>query len=142
MDLSSINFIAVLVAAFAAFAIGFLWHGPLFGKTWMKLMEITPEQMEEGRKKMEKKMPLYMLAALVQQLVVATVMAMLLAALSISDIGEAVVLALWLWVGFIAALLLNGVLWEERKLNLYFFNIVYHLVSLVVVAIILVSMGA
>ena len=37
-----INFVAVIVSALVAFIIGFLFHGPLFGKMWMKLANITP----------------------------------------------------------------------------------------------------
>ena len=40
MDLP-INLAAVLAAALAAFVLGFLWHGPLFGKLWMRLMGFT-----------------------------------------------------------------------------------------------------
>lgn len=37
-----VNLLAVLVAAVVAFVIGFLFHGPVFGKLWMKLAKITP----------------------------------------------------------------------------------------------------
>ena len=37
-----INLKAVVVSAVAAFVIGFLFHGPLFGKLWMKLAKIQP----------------------------------------------------------------------------------------------------
>ncbi|HLD39833.1 MAG TPA: DUF1761 family protein, partial [Candidatus Nanoarchaeia archaeon] len=32
------NYLAVLVAAIAAYVVGFLWYGPVFGKKWMALM--------------------------------------------------------------------------------------------------------
>lgn len=35
--ITSINYWAVLVSAFCAFFIGWIWYGPLFGKLWMKL---------------------------------------------------------------------------------------------------------
>lgn len=37
-----VNYFAVLVAALANFIIGFLMHGPIAGKLWMKLANITP----------------------------------------------------------------------------------------------------
>ncbi len=37
-----VNLLAILVSAVVAFIIGFLFHGPLFGKLWMKLANITP----------------------------------------------------------------------------------------------------
>jgi hypothetical protein len=37
-----INYIAVLIAAISNFIIGFLMHGPLLGKLWMKLANVHP----------------------------------------------------------------------------------------------------
>ena len=42
-----ISYLAVLVAAAAAMAIGFLWYGPLFGNQWKKLMNFTDKGMKE-----------------------------------------------------------------------------------------------
>ena len=55
----------------------------------------------------------------------------------VSTAFDAVQLAFWIWLGFIVTTLLNGVLWEKRTVKLYLFNIVYHLVSLCVMALIL-----
>lgn len=47
MDLSQINFLAVLVAAILSFGIGALWYSPvLFGNAWMKLVGKTEEQIK------------------------------------------------------------------------------------------------
>ncbi len=37
-----INYVAVLIAAVIAFIIGFLMHGPVAGKLWMRLANVTP----------------------------------------------------------------------------------------------------
>jgi hypothetical protein len=136
MDLSTLNWPAIFVAALAAFFIGFMWHGPVFGKQWMKLMKITAADMKKGQKEMQGKMHYYMISSYIQQVVIATVMAILTRALSVSDATSAILLAFILWLGFIASVLLNGVLWEKRSISLYLFNIVYHLVSLIVIALI------
>jgi len=36
-----VNWLSVAVAAGAAFVIGGLWYGPLFGKAWMRLSGVT-----------------------------------------------------------------------------------------------------
>jgi hypothetical protein len=132
----AMNPLAVFVAAVAAFFIGFLWHGPVFGKQWMKMMGITPEQ---AKAQMEKGgMGPTMLAAFLQQVIVAGVIAIFAYNLSIIGIEGALWLAGLAWLGFIATTLLNGVLWEKRSLNLYLFNITYHLVSLVAIVLIVV----
>lgn len=38
----SINFVSVFIAAIVAFILGFLFHGPISGKLWMKLANIHP----------------------------------------------------------------------------------------------------
>jgi hypothetical protein len=44
MDFSTINWLAVLVAALSTFIIGGLWYSPLlFGKAWMKENNLTDE---------------------------------------------------------------------------------------------------
>jgi len=42
MAFTPINWLAVIVAALAPFAIGSLWYGPLFAKSWMALTGIKP----------------------------------------------------------------------------------------------------
>ena len=52
-----INYLAVLVCAILAMALGFVWYGPLFGKKWMKLVcadEMTEEQKKASMKGMWK----------------------------------------------------------------------------------------
>lgn len=138
MTFASLNWGAVIVAALAAFFIGFLWHGPLFGKPWMKMMGITKAQIKSEKAKGMVAMYPRMGAALVQQIVIAIVMSHLAIALSVTDATGAVMFAVLVWLGFIVTTFLNAVLWENRKINLYLFNIVYHLVSLIAVSLIVV----
>ncbi len=54
-----INYLAILVCAVIAMALGALWYGPLFGKKWMEIVGATPGDLE-ARKKMQKSAgPLY-----------------------------------------------------------------------------------
>jgi hypothetical protein len=138
MDISNINFLAVLVAAIAAFALGFLWHGPLFGKQWIKLMGIPQSEINAMQAKGMGPMVPNMIASLVQQFVVAFVLSYLANALSIVGVVPAVLLAALLWLGFIATTLLNGPLWEKKSISLYLFNIAYQLANLVVIGLIVV----
>lgn len=132
----SVPFVPVLVAALVSFFIGFMWHGPVLGKQWMKLMNMSKADLEKGKKEMQKKMPYYMLVALVQQLVTAYTLSLLAYVTNASDAMGAVILAFIVWLGFIATVLLNGVLWEKRSIPLYLFNIAYHFVIVVAMALI------
>lgn len=129
-----INYVSVLVAALAAFVVGFLWHGPVFGKLWMKLSNITPEQLEKAK---QQSMAPRIIGAFVQQLITAYVLAIFLMGVSTLDAVMAIRMAFWIWLGFVATVLLNGVLWENRTMKLYLFNVVYHLVNLIVMALVI-----
>ncbi len=132
----SLSTVGIVVAAVAAFVFGFLVHGPLFGKQWMTLMKITPEQQKEGMEKMKGKMQYYMGAAFLQQLVVAAVVSHVAYNLYVTSVMSAIMLAFLLWLGLIATTLLNGVLWEGRSKELYAFNVAYQLGSLVIITVI------
>lgn len=48
MDLSSINWLAVIVAAVAFFALGAIWYGPLFGKKWQSGVGLSDDDMKNA----------------------------------------------------------------------------------------------
>lgn len=48
METFSINWYAIAVAAAVSFALGYLWFGRLFGKTWMKEARLTEEDREKA----------------------------------------------------------------------------------------------
>ena len=131
----TINYVAVVVAAIAGYAVGALWYSPvLFGKVWMRLMEITPEKMEANKgKSMGKMYAIGFVGTLLMSYVLAHFVGMAL----VADISGALQLGFWLWLGFIATVLLGSVLYESRPWKLYFINAAHYLVALLVMAIIL-----
>jgi hypothetical protein len=51
MEMSSINWLAVLVAGLSAFVTGGIWYSPvLFGKQWMKDSQLTEADIKNGNK--------------------------------------------------------------------------------------------
>jgi len=48
IDLSAINWLAVVAAALAFYAIGAVWYTFLFGKAWMKEVNMTPEDAKKA----------------------------------------------------------------------------------------------
>ncbi len=49
MDLSQINYLAVVVAALSSFVIGFIWYAPFaFGNVWMKEAGLTEEIIKQS----------------------------------------------------------------------------------------------
>jgi hypothetical protein len=51
MDMSLVNWPAVLVAALSGFAVGGVWYAPpLFGNAWMADSKLTAEEIQKGNK--------------------------------------------------------------------------------------------
>lgn len=130
----SINYFAVLVATIAAIVLGFLWYGPLFGKTWMRLMNIDKKKMEEAKKK---GMTMNYVIMIISTLVMSYILAHFVKYLGATNIAGALQAAIWIWLGFIATVQIGIVLWEGKPWKLYFLNAAYWLVNLAVMAIIL-----
>lgn len=48
MDLSNINFWAVIVATLSTFLVGWFWYGPLFGKAWMNAVGLSEDELQQS----------------------------------------------------------------------------------------------
>ena len=130
----SINYWAVLVAAIAAMAIGFLWYGPLFGKQWMQLAGLSEKKLKGAK---QKGMGKTFVIAFVSTLIMTYVLAHFVDYVEAKTITDGAVLGFWLWIGFFAPTQLGIVLWEGKPLNLYLINTLHYLVVLVVMSSIL-----
>lgn len=131
-----VNYLAVLVAAVASMGIGALWYSNvLFGKVWMKLMNLTPEKMEQIKKQgMSKQYAIAFLASLVM----AFVLAHFVEVWEAIDIAGAFQLALWTWLGFVVTTMVNSILWEGKPTKLYLINVGHYFVGIFAMSIILV----
>ncbi len=125
------NWLAIIIAAVVQMALGFLWYGPLFGKTWMSLMGISPQSVPSGG--MGKT---YAWAAL-GSLVTAFVLSKVAIAMGASSLGAGIAVGFWVWLGFVATVTLASVLYERRSINLYILNNGYQLVGLAIMGAIL-----
>lgn len=127
-------FLPIFLAALASFAVGALWYGPVFGKTWMKLMNFTPESMRAMAMTPARAMTL----GFISQLVFAFVLAQFVGAVA-AGVSGAMVLAVWIWIGFYATTTLGGYLWEGKSFKLVAFNMAYQLVGLLVAAAVIAA---
>jgi len=122
-----VNYLAVLVAALANFVVGFLFHGPLFGKTWMRLAGVTPT----GNEKFSGMIP-QMVKNYIMNIVMAYVLAVMLAYTGAVGATSGMVLAFWVWLGFIVTTSSMEVIWMKRSVNLWLFELSSMLVSILV----------
>lgn len=130
----AVNYISVIAGAVAAFLVGWLWYGPVFGKQWMAMMGYTKESIASMKMKPMTAMALGFVSSLVMAYVVAV-----FAGLWVYDgFYGAFKFAFWVWLGFIATVSLGPVLWENRSWKLYCFNAVYQFVALFVMTLVIV----
>lgn len=117
--MTTIHLSKVSIAAIAAFIIGFLIHGPVAGKLYMAIADVPPT----GNEKFEDMVP-KILWNLIVQFVTAFVLSVIyLFASSSSYIGKrgiwgGVILAIWLWLGFLVTSSSIGVIWMGQDYKL------------------------
>ena len=134
MQQVSVNLWAVLVAAIAGMAIGFLWFGPLFGKQYMAFMNLDKKKMKEAKKKgMGKTFTIAFLSTLLMSYILAHFVGYVQA----TTIVDGIVLAFQLWLVFFATTELGMILWEGKPFKLYAIKTLHNLVSLAVMGAIL-----
>ncbi|MGH2610138.1 MAG: DUF1761 domain-containing protein, partial [Tepidiformaceae bacterium] len=105
-----VNYLAVSVAAVAAFVLGWLWYSPLlFFKPWMRLRGKDPVAAMAGAKMPAGKLVI----EAVRCLVLAYVIARFVALLGVGSWMGAVHFGLFLWIGFPVILLTGSVIWEN-----------------------------
>lgn len=119
--MAHVNWLAVVVAAIAPFAVGFLWYGPLFGKAWMAGSGMTPERAEQGN------MPMIFGLSLVLQLVQAGALAMFIGAEA--TLGFAVLAGFMTGAFWVATAMGITYLFEQRPMGHFLVNASYHIVA-------------
>ena len=131
-----LNYIAIVLAAVVAFVIGFLMHGPVAGKLWMRLADIHPT----GNEKMS---DMYgkMFWNLVVNIVTAAALAIVYQFAATSTLlgGPSLVVGLLcgllVWLGFLTTSSSINVIWMGQSVKLWLFEVFSSL-------IVMLSMGA
>lgn len=135
----SINIIAVIVAAAISFILGFLFHGPIFGKLWMKLANIHPT----GNEKLSDMVP-QMVKNFAVNIVCAYVLGMFIFVTesyyhNLGNVVGGMGVAFWAWLGFIVTGSSMDVIWMGKSKNLWLFEVIASLVSFLAMGAILAS---
>ena len=132
-----INYWAVLVAAVVSFLAGWLWYSKsLFGKAWTKLQGVTEKQMQEAHKKA---MGPKMLAGFLSTVVMSFVMAHVVDAFAAETVASGLQAGFWMWLGFVAPVMLGMVLWQDKSFKLYLIDVGHYLVALLIMGVILAA---
>lgn len=134
--LSHLNWLAVIVATVVYFALGGIWYSPMgFVKGWMAGHGI-PTPTDADKAAMKKQMPMYMLTSLVLNFI---------GVLALAYIETAMYTKGWMTgmkVGILAASLTTmtvalGYFHTKKSFKLFMIDAGYHVVGLIIVAVIL-----
>lgn len=135
----SINIVSVIVAAAVAFVIGFLLHGPILGKLWMRLANIHPT----GNEKLSDMVP-QMVKNFLVNIVCAYVIGMFIFVTesyyhNLGNVIGGMGTALWAWLGFVVTSSSMDVIWMGKSKKLWLFEVFAILVSFLAMGAILAA---
>ena len=126
----NVNFLAVLVSVIASMIIGALWYSPvLFGKAWMKLSKINPQTIKQSQKKGMWKA---YLGTFIGLFVMGYVLSHIIAYAQAHTLLGGITAGVWVWIGFIAPVMLGSIFWEQKPITLYVINVAHYLVVLII----------
>ncbi len=131
-----VNYLAVLVCGISNMVIGFLWYGPLFGKTWEKLVGFTPEKLIKAKKSMGQTYFIMFITSLVTAYTLFHFI--WYAAPGSLTLFISIKTTLWAWIGLVMAVSLTKHLFspDKKPISLLFIETGYHLVSLIMMGVI------
>jgi len=129
LELSELNWLAILVATIAGFALGALWYGPLFGDAWLNALGKTADDIQPS--------PGPFVISFFTALITAVALALLIKALGIATVGGGIGIGLLVGVGFIATAMASDSAFCGWGLNLWLIQSGYRVLYSVVIGAIL-----
>ncbi len=136
-----VNYVAVILAAIASMAVGFVWYGPLFGKQWMKEKGFTKENMEKAKKEMGKWYALTAILAIISAYVLAHVMALSKKFYGYPMLQTGLTSAFWMWLGFVMPVQTTASIFGGRNWKLLGIDTGHNLASLLVMGVVIGLLG-
>jgi hypothetical protein len=140
MTFAGVNYLAIVIAAVAAWLAGAGWYMTL-GKTWMAALGKTPEQMEECKKQPGAFLPF--IYAFVAELVLAWTLAGVLGHLGPGQVTlrSGVISGAFCWLGFVMTTMLVNNSFARRDWRLLLIDGGHWLVVLILIGAIIGAMG-
>lgn len=110
-----INYFAVIVCAILAMVLGYLWYGPFFGKKWMEIVGVNPNDLE-ARKKMQKNAGILYFIQFALTLFQVWILAYYIGGWQGASGLEN---ALWIWAAFVIPVVAGTAMWnnDSRKVS-------------------------
>ena len=126
-----VNYLAVLVAAIAEYALATVWYAFLFGALWKKLTGIEEMKPSLG------KMATVFVGALLTSYVLLHSIVFGNAYVNMSGVSGGLMGGFFSWLGFIAPITMTSVIYEKRPWKLWALDNGFWLLSLLIMGAIL-----
>lgn len=134
-DFTDLNLWAILAASVVPFLIGFLWYGPLFGKTWQKEVGLSDKDMKDTNM-----MQVFGLSFLANLVAVYVLAGLLNKDLGNLDWVNGATVGLWIGLAFQATVLATHYLFTRSSLKQWIIDSVYSIVTITAAGAILGAM--
>lgn len=128
------HWLPILGCILLAYVVGTLWHGPIFGKQWMKYCGMKQPKPEDIKFSM---MLPGIIASFFHMLAMTTVMGRTFELVAIANVWQALLIAFVLWLAFTALAYANSYAWEGKPFGYWCISAGYYLVMMLASAAIL-----
>lgn len=136
MIFPSFSLLAVFLAAVVNMIIGFAWYSPyIMGKPWVKLMGMSEKSIKDAQQKMGLLYGMSFVGAAIQ----AAVLSVILKLSYTTGLGNSLLLAGLLWLGFVAVTQLTDAIFNGKKFSphLLAINTSYQLLSILAMTVVI-----
>ena len=130
--ISHINWLAVVVAAIAYFALGALWYSVLFGKKWIAFQKVDMNDPEA-----KKGTGAIMFGSFILMFIATTGLAILIDRLQLNQVLSGIKIGLLTGLFFSLTAISISYLYVKKPTGLHFIDGLYHVVGQMIAAIIL-----
>jgi hypothetical protein len=126
------------MCAVLAMVVGFVWYGPLFGKVWLRLADVKPNDIKKRQEMQKAAGPLYGV-----QFVLTFLEALVLDNFigATTDVKVGLTVSLLVWLGFVVPTLAGTIMWTaedgQRKKVRFLLQLGYQLVIFLIFGMVL-----
>jgi len=123
------NWIAFIIAVVLPMVVGSLWYGPLFGKKWMAMMNLTEQQIRETLNPAKSYG-----GSFIGSILTAYVLSFLITLMDMGSLTGGLTIGLIAWLGFVLPTGWQTVAWEDKKDGVFLLNQIYNLIVYLLMA--------
>lgn len=133
LDDVPLNYIGILLAAVVYFIIGAIWYAPnVFGNRWKHDGE-KGEDSHVRHCSICCRIGSYV-GEFIIALIIAYILSLFIEISQADEIGECLLVALWIWIGFIATTHFSAVLWGRKTIKHFLIHAGFMLIGLLAMA--------